>query len=110
MTRSKTYTKIVVSRSNPVAKKRIALLANNKCMFPDCGIDMSIDSGIKIGEICHIHAYGPGGPRYNPNLSSDEVFAFENLIFLCPKHHHEIDSNPEKYTSNWLKNIVSTFH
>lgn len=50
-----------------------------------------------IGEICHIEADQPGGPRYNPALSDEARRDFDNLILLCANHHTVIDDDDESY-------------
>ncbi len=45
-----------------------------------------------IGEMAHIIAQQPDGPRGQPGGGED---SYENLILLCPTHHTEIDKAPE---------------
>ncbi|MGB8507707.1 MAG: hypothetical protein WCD76_04825 [Pyrinomonadaceae bacterium] len=78
--------------------KRLFALSGNKCAFPVCVAPLADPaSGTLIGEMCHIEAQSPKGPRYNPHLSEEELHAFENLILLCPAHHKVIDSDPSSY-------------
>jgi hypothetical protein len=56
-----------------------------------------------LGEICHITARSPDGPRYDPNQTEEERHAFENLMLLCRNHHKTVDDAPEKYTVEWLR-------
>lgn len=78
--------------------KRLFAMSGNKCAFPDCQVRISEEDGTIIGEVCHIEADKPGGPRYNSAQTDEERQAFENLILICANHHKVIDSNPESYT------------
>lgn len=51
-----------------------------------------------IGEICHIRAVSPNGPRHDPEQSAVDRHAYDNLILLCAKHHKVVDDDPEAYT------------
>jgi hypothetical protein len=74
--------------------KRLFALSGNKCAFPGCIAPLvGPASGILVGDICHIKARRPNGPRYDPGLSEKDLHAFENLILLCPTHHTVIDSD-----------------
>ena len=44
-----------------------------------------------VGEICHIRAKSPGGPRYDSSQTDVERDGFHNLILLCSTHHKLID-------------------
>src|SRR5581483_8755583 len=45
-----------------------------------------------VSQLCHIEAVAPGGPRYNPNKSEDAINSYDNLLFLCYRHHRETDN------------------
>lgn len=84
--------------------KKLWAASGNQCGFPGCEEDVvDIGQEIVVGEICHIRAQSPGGPRYDPDLNDDEVDAYSNLILLCPTHHTYIDKNPEEYSIEELK-------
>jgi hypothetical protein len=71
----------------------LALFAKsgNVCAFPGCNEEVVTNRQILVGQICHIEAANPGGPRYNPNSNDEERRAFENLMLMCYKHHRETD-------------------
>ena len=49
-----------------------------------------------VGQIVHIR--GGKGPRLDPTLATEEVYAASNLILLCANHHQAIDvGNPEAF-------------
>lgn len=84
-------------------KKELIARSGNRCAFPNCGVFLFTDDGILWGNICHIEAIANGGPRYNPNKSTEELSGPDNLIVLCPNHHVIIDAQPYVYTSEWLR-------
>jgi len=71
--------------------------------MPDCGIPTrgaaSDNEGtINVGFAAHITAASPDGPRYNPNLTSDQRKHHSNGIWLCGTHAKLIDSDEEHFT------------
>lgn len=77
----------------------------NECAFPDCSEQIvASEDGTIIGEVCHIRAQKPGGPRYVAEQSDEERHGFDNLILMCGKHHKIIDtpSNVQRYSIEWL--------
>lgn len=78
--------------------------SGNQCAFPNCNHPVFNDDNLLIAQLCHIEAVSPGGPRYNPNQNSNERNNYENLLFLCYRHHKETD-NSNIYTTLKLKNI-----
>lgn len=90
--------------SAPSATTRVALaaLANGVCEFEECGAPLQVEGTI-VGEIAHIHSPRPDGPRYDPNLSAQELRSLSNLMFLCGTHHPLIDKNPSQYTAEHLR-------
>lgn len=69
-------------------------LAAGKCSYPECHtdcVDFLTGGPIVIGEMAHVIARQPGGPRGESNAGED---TYENLILLCPTHHTEIDKAP----------------
>lgn len=96
--------------TNPKIKtiKKLFGLSGNKCYFPKCNADLiDRNSNQVIGEICHIKARSPGGPRFDANQTDIERNDFTNLILLCPTHHEVIDSDEESYTFERLNKIKS---
>lgn len=66
---------------------------------------MVTEAGQVVGEICHITASRPKGPRYNAKLAAEERDAFANLILFCPTHHKIVDSDPVRYTPELLRDL-----
>lgn len=90
----------------PSVIKKLFALSGNKCAFPDCSENLVTKDGELIGEICHIEAAEPAGPRYNPISSDEERRSIENLILMCPIHH-KITDNIEKYSVRMLSDFKS---
>src|SRR6218665_3893176 len=84
--------------------RKLLLRSGNECAFPDCNEVLFNDNDLLIGECCHIEGALPGGERYNPHQLDEERRAYENLLFLCHRHH--VESNDVlKYTVDILKDI-----
>lgn len=86
-----------------------ALLAKtgNKCAFEGCDHPIFDQNNLYVANLCHIEGVSINGPRHNSNYSNIQINSFDNLMFLCYRHHKEIDSNPQKYTTKKLKQIKS---
>jgi len=85
-----------------------ALLAKsgNQCAFEGCSHPLFSEENIFVAQICHIEAVSPNGPRFNSTLSSESINSYENLLFLCYRHHKEID-RIGAYSIKKLKEIKS---
>lgn len=89
--------------SDPVIKQLFAL-SGNQCAYPKCTTAM-VEGDSIIGEICHIRAARPNGPRHDPEQSAVDRHAHDNLILLCGRHHKVVDDDPEAYTVERLLKI-----
>lgn len=82
----------------PIAQQRMVLQrSGNICAFPDCGLLLTAvgppdNPVVVLGEIAHIVAESPNGPRGNSPMSIQERNSYSNLILLCNQHHQLIDS------------------
>lgn len=85
--------------SSPTLKtvKRLFAVSSNRCAFPACASPLVEESGTVTGEIAHIRAASPNGPRHDPEQAVDERHSFANLILLCGRHHAIIDAEVEDY-------------
>ena len=76
-----------------------------------CGRDVTytLSSGRrgKYGEVAHIEAYSPDGPRFNAGQTEDERNAIDNLMLLCPSCHKDIDEHPVDYGVDFLRGCKS---
>jgi TPR repeat protein len=88
----------------PVAEQRKLLQrSGGVCAFPRCRRQLTVDASatdpiVALGEIAHIVAERPGGPRGSSPLTAKERSRCENLILLCAHHHQLIDSQPDTWT------------
>ena len=91
--------------------KRLFALSGCECANPSCRNKLiAKDYNSILGEICHIEAANPDGPRYNPDQSDDQRRGFDNLILLCESCHKIIDNKdnegdyPVDLLKKWKKN------
>ena len=92
--------------TGPRQNVKLALyaLSGNQCAFPGCDAPVFEEESI-VGEICHINARSPGGPRFIAGLSNEELHASANLLLLCRKHAKIIDDHPEEYPAEQLRKM-----
>ena len=94
----------------PSDKTAVALwiAAGGRCQFEGCNERLYKDDLTQIefngANIAHIVAASPNGPRGNEK-SFDLSDNIENLMLLCPKHHKLIDGQPERFSTETLKNM-----
>lgn len=75
------------------------------CAFPGCPAALVAPSGTITGEICHIRAQNPGGPRFDRAQTETARQAYENLILFCGDHHKVIDAEEGLYTVDVLERV-----
>lgn len=71
--------------------KSLLAKSGNQCAFPNCSHPIFNDNNLFIAQLCHIESVSPLGQRHNPNKSDEETNSYENLMFLCYRHHKETD-------------------
>jgi hypothetical protein len=82
----------------PMAQQRKVLQrSGNTCAFPGCRLLLTTegtedDPVVVLGEIAHIVAESPKGPRGKSPLTVKQRNLYPNLILLCNQHHQLIDS------------------
>src|SRR5574341_2113047 len=95
--------------SVPLREQRLlAQKSGNRCGFRDCRRALTADAGsldpaVVIGDIAHIVADSPSGPRGNGVLSAKERNLYPNLILLCNQHHQLVDAQPQTYSVEVLR-------
>jgi hypothetical protein len=66
------------------------------CSNPECRKDLTVlveeNRSFNVGEMAHVIAKSPEGPRGENGGGSDE---YENLVLLCPTCHRTVDKAPE---------------
>lgn len=89
-------------------QRKLFARSGNRCAFPECRRVLTADGSppdrlVVLGEMAHIAADRPDGPRGNHPLPMAERNRAENLILLCNTHHQLIDSQPQTYTVQRLR-------
>jgi hypothetical protein len=99
-----------MARRQPSSATLRALLAKsgNQCAYPGCVAELVTADNLYVGELCHIEAAEPGGPRYNANSTNEDRRAYANLILFCHAHHRRVDSDPSRFTPEWLREIKAS--
>lgn len=91
-----------------LAKRAAWLCSNPYCRKFTVGAKSGEEGVINLGEAAHITAAAPGGPRYNPALSSAERRNISNGIWLCNTCATLIDRDevafPISLLNEWKKN------
>ena len=90
---------------NVTTWKSLIALNGNECAMSDCSNTLVYENKKFRGKLCHIEAYSPEGPRFNPNLSIKERNGISNLIIFCPNCHDIVDADPEKFNIEYLKKM-----
>ncbi len=95
MTARDEFKKLVVSH--------LASRAGHRCSNPECrretsGPESTEDGSVNIGVAAHITAAAPGGPRFDPHLSSTQRSSIANGIWLCQSCAKLIDSDESRFT------------
>ena len=93
--------------------KILFTLSGDECAFRGCDTSVvafptETSKASVIGQICHINALNPKGPRGIAGQTEAELNAVENLIVLCPTHHTLVDRQPETYTADLLRSWKQT--
>ena len=93
----------------PAAQEKVVIArSGNKCAYPGCGLDLTIDPKADgdrpkaIGKVAHIAAASPGGPRYDASMTPEERGSAQNLVYLCGPHHDAVDTQLEYHTREFL--------
>lgn len=63
----------------------------SKCKIDVVLEDSNAEKPKQIGEIAHIVAHSPKGPRADTSYPKDKLDTYENWILLCPNCHNTID-------------------
>ena len=69
---------------------------NPNCRKPTTGPQENNHKAINIGVAAHITAAAEGGPRYEPELTSEERKSSENGIWLCQNCAKLVDNDETK--------------
>src|SRR5579859_6404893 len=75
--------------------KKLWGLAAGRCSRPGCQqecITFANSETTVVGEMAHVIAKKPSGPR---GIAAGGEDTYENLVLLCPTHHTEVDKAPD---------------
>lgn len=79
-----------------VTIKKLWARSAGLCAYPGCAENcakfLAGDVDIIVGEMAHVIASSPGGPRGVPGGGTDD---YDNLVLLCPTHHRAVDKAPK---------------
>jgi hypothetical protein len=89
----------------PIKEKTTLILiskAGDLCSFTGCEQTLTSDPScvegpVLLGEIAHIVAQQTDGPRRKYPFPHTKIDEYENLIYLCPTHHEQIDKQIETF-------------
>ena len=98
--RGKSPSKITLMKLWAISGGRCQFAGCNRRLYKD---DLTWDE-FNNSNIAHIVAASPDGPR-GSELSHELSDKLENLMLLCPSCHKRIDSNPIKYTVDFLRKM-----
>lgn len=105
--RRRNMTEVVTVSISDVSIKKLWARSAGFCAYPGCEENcVSFIAGnveIIVGEMAHVIASSPSGPRGRPTGGSDD---YDNLVLLCPTHHRAVDKAPagtfpEEMLQNW---------
>ncbi len=89
-------------------KAQLAQRAGHRCSNPNCGI-MTVGPSpggegiINVGIAAHITAAAPGGPRYDPRLTSEQRGSYDNGIWACEICGRAIDQDEGAFSVEVLR-------
>lgn len=90
--------------------KRLFARSGNRCAFSDCRRVLVVEGPpgeqpVILGDVAHIVAASPAGPRGDPFMAPPNRNRYENLIVLCSTHHQLIDDQVATYTPERLRAV-----
>jgi tetratricopeptide (TPR) repeat protein len=82
--------------------------SRNRCAAPDCRNEIvspgtPVDAPAVVGQVAHIVARSPDGPRGDPSFPIALLHEESNLILLCAHHHSIVDTQDSTYTVEELQ-------
>lgn len=84
--------------------------AGNRCSHPECREPLVVDGSSNgtralIGEVVHIVASSPDGPRGSAEYPEGKLDSYDNLILLCRNHHRIVDQQADTYSVETLHEL-----
>jgi hypothetical protein len=89
-------------------KRILAARVNQRCSNPDCcaqtsGPQIEAGKSLNLGVAAHIAGAAPGGPRYDPAMTSQQRTDIQNGIWLCQNCAKLIDNDQHRFTTAVLQ-------
>lgn len=89
-------------------KRAVAARVGYRCSRPGCralttGPQVDPSKALNVGVASHITAASPGGPRYDPALTSEERRHANNAIWLCQNCGKLVDNDQIRFTEGELR-------
>ena len=89
--------------------KRVGFRCSNpKCRKATSGPHSDSVNAINVGVAAHIAAAAPGGPRYDPAMTTEQRCSIDNGIWLCQVCAKLIDSDEGRFTVQVLQDWRET--
>lgn len=82
--------------ASPSTKLTLAFRSGNRCAFPGCPRELTVDSPsggepAATGEAAHIRGESAGSARYDASMTDADRNSVHNLLYLCGDHHTQVD-------------------
>lgn len=88
-------------RTIDILAKRVNYRCSNlNCRKPTSGPREDPTKAVNIGVAAHITAAAPGGPRYDPTLTSKQHSSIDNGIWLRQNCAKLVDNDPDRYPAD----------
>lgn len=86
-------------RTQRVLAQRVGLRCSREgCAQPTAGPQVDPSKALNVGVAAHITAASPGGPRYDPTLTTSQRRSVQYGIWLCQTCAKLVDNDPGRYT------------
>lgn len=91
-------------------QRRVCQRSGDRCAFEGCRrlltvVDPASGELVVLGEIAHIVAERPDGPRGMGPIDDEKRNKYPNLMLLCQEHHQLVDSQEAVYTVERLRGM-----
>ena len=70
----------------------------NQCAIEHCDKKIIDEDGSLYGNILFIESNTKGKPRFNPDLTNEQMIDYHNLILVCYGHAFDIEWKEKQYT------------
>src|SRR5438067_8942605 len=89
-------------------KIAVAARVGYRCSRPSCralttGPQVNPSKALNVGVAAHIIAASPGGPRYDPEITSEERQHANNAIWLCQNCGKLVDNDQIRFTEREIR-------